>query len=410
MKLATILFSSFTLWMVACLVAVDVCLIYIKPLQYVEIGGIVNTDQDPLGVKLDKLTNDRRHADLVLLGSSLGMMLTRADYCMAEHKGDRSKLNHYDTRMEYLEKLFANKLHAPCNSFNLAVPACMISDDSGILDYLIESNRRPQKLLLTLAPRDFVDNHIPPADATTYRHCLERRRQWSNKLLDIASPSISFADKVSGALSEMWRYWRVRSDYRAAVEFISCNFAERAPTLFATANHASYSRDNLKNIKLKFKDTTGIFNDEKLPPAKIQQCLDTYKEAYNPLNRHRMDEQFKFLDSMLERARKEKIDTTVAYMPLTAENLALLPVPVAEEIRRACAANHVSFIDLNHPQLFTSDDFTDGAHLNSRGAAKFCNALTSELSSLNSGNHASGDASQGSTVRSIVSNQRIGTN
>jgi lysophospholipase L1-like esterase len=167
-------------------------------------------------------------------------------------------------------------------------------------------------------------------------------------------------------------------------------------------------------MKLKIKETTGFFIDDKLPPEKIQQCLDTYEEAYNPVNRNRMEEEFKYLDSMLQRARKLNIDTTVAYMPLTAQNLALLPTPVADEIRsrlkKDCEQNGAHFIDLNNPEIFKTDDFTDGVHLNSRGAAKFCNVLTSELSSLNGSNYASRDSSQSGTVRSIAGDQRVGTN
>jgi hypothetical protein len=391
--LAARLLSSPAIWIVLCLLAVDACVTYAKPLQYVQYGWIINTNEDPLGTKLNAMVSDRRKFDIVLIGSSLGMSLCRADYRLPEYAGDQKKIDTLSTQIKYLDGILQNKLGRKVTTFNLAVPGSMISDDHAILEYLLENNLTPGQLLLTLAPRDFLDNHFS-AETSLYRQALELRsdpliglKSSAKKLFDMSAHSSSPAARLNDCLSELWAYYRVRADYRRLVEYIACNWTERPPTLYdaVKTDSSTYSRNNLKTLKFSIP-TSKFSNDNRVAPAELHLRLNGYRQAYNPVNHKRMQQEFGYLNQLLSCARRNNIPTIVAYMPLTADNLALLSPSAAEEIKtklkNACDENGVTFLDLNNQRLFANSDFVDDVHLNCHGSAKFCDTVADELQQM----------------------------
>jgi hypothetical protein len=389
------IFCSPAIWIIICLLAVDLCVTYAKPLQYLQITGFPTfTDDDPLSKKLDKLTAQTTQPDLVLIGSSLGMTLYRADYRLPGESHDRAKRDMLSTELRYLDKLLADKLAKPITTFNLALAGGMISDDYAVLDYLVTHNATPPQILLTLAPRDFVDNHFS-AETSSYRRSLGFRndpligfKTTASNVGKILSNSNSLSEKTDACLSELWAYYRVRSNYKSMVEYIASNCAERAPTLYGVskAAAATYSRRNLQNVRFTLLDNNSApvnsDPDKKISQRDFELRLNSYRESYNPLNRDRMDQEFGYLDQLLQCATANHIGTTVAYMPLTAENMALLPASAEREIRTkleaACHRYQIPFINLNKPELFTSSDFIDDVHLNSYGSVKFLKALVDQ--------------------------------
>jgi lysophospholipase L1-like esterase len=51
-------------------------------------------------------------------------------------------------------------------------------------------------------------------------------------------------------------------------------------------------------------------------------------------------------------------------------------------VRDAAASSHISFVDVTTPGTYSEQDFSDGFHMNERGAARYTRMLSAALSNV----------------------------
>jgi hypothetical protein len=86
-----------------------------------------------------------------------------------------------------------------------------------------------------------------------------------------------------------------------------------------------------------------------------------------------------FLDKLLTVAGERKIKPILLNMPLTPENLALMPPGAYERyldcLRTMANTHNVPLVDLNGDPRFAHSDFYDTAHMNATGGRKLLDAI-----------------------------------
>ena len=260
----------------------------------------------------------------------------------------------------------------------LAVPAAVTSDQLFILRELIAAGKAPKLIVLTVAPRDFIDNEIgdkidqtPTARVLTFNS--HNKDFWPHALSMAAFAACLKAHSTYDDL--------VRRHFQRWISDMVCartghpknlwdathkiDLTEALPT---TDQATSWQADQMRQRVA----SADVFN-----AAVLKRDLQSYASRYQPHNQPRFDKQVSALDDLLATARAAKIDVLLVEMPVTPDNLALLTA--AQKANLQLAIKHlatkydVDFIDYNAPNkaLFALSDFNDSVHLNKAGSQHF---------------------------------------
>ncbi|MBS2010013.1 MAG: hypothetical protein JST01_23395 [Cyanobacteria bacterium SZAS TMP-1] len=123
------------------------------------------------------------------------------------------------------------------------------------------------------------------------------------------------------------------------------------------------------------------------PISQFEDNSKEYTARYNPFKQKLFDSQMGYLDKFLALARQLGIKVLLVNMPLTRDNLALIPAGkyqlYLDSVRRAAAANDAAFIDYNDDKTFTREYFNDMVHLNGYGSRRFFQMVGDEIKKLN---------------------------
>jgi hypothetical protein len=108
-----------------------------------------------------------------------------------------------------------------------------------------------------------------------------------------------------------------------------------------------------------------------------------YKQRYKKPDRETFRTQMYFLRKLAEYCHRERIELVVVNMPITDQNVQILPPGVYKNYVSSLvefAWNHnVVFYDLCDFNKYTKDDFHDTVHLNAFGARKFFDCLLTAI-------------------------------
>jgi hypothetical protein len=106
-----------------------------------------------------------------------------------------------------------------------------------------------------------------------------------------------------------------------------------------------------------------------------------YRSRYNPFKRKTLIQQTTYLEKFLRLANDNNTRVYLLNMPLTSDNLSLLPATAYDQylhsIEAAAAQYGAVVVDLNRPSLFAKNDFCDPIHLNGNGGMKLCRMVAS---------------------------------
>lgn len=372
--------SSFLLLLLI-LFLVDCGVRYAKPLRYMEMGGYVPSDQNPLADKFDALRSEAHKTKILLLGSSLPMFAAVcADYRMGELT---TPTIGYDactyTKAKYLEDLLKTMVGADLPVFNYCGNGCMASDAYVAVEGSIKNGMKPKVVILALAPRDFIDNFALPTKETSYFDFFQKQRG-DDKHFNLATLNIE--DVFNKSLADVWSYYKLRPDYHTFFSLAASDSLHRAPTLYS-ATHRNPLEPDAVQLKLmafgafKLADVTG---DEE----KKRKCLESYNRCYNPINLRRFNAERDYLRKTLAYCRQHNILPVVVNMPRTARNQAILPpwfqAQYLSTLTDTCKQFDCPFYDLNKEPIFTEADYRDSVHLNGDGGLKVFNLLAAQLS------------------------------
>lgn len=373
--------SSFTCWLIFCMVGLDWVIQTVKPLQYIKTKRYVPLEQNPLVSKLPAFFDSNNRPQLLVLGSSLPMeAIARYD---AEYTGSFDEKNldavRKYTGASYLEHLIAEKNGTSMTAFNLTCVACMASDAELILRRVVEAGRAPQIVIFGIGPRDFIDNIVPAVGKTPVCRLLTNRITLP-EIITQARPLDETRDLLMGQLVYLYK---VRGDYKTMLTGWACDLLSHPADLYESNQLAKIEKQQTQTELPQ----TALKSSSK-PAMKRSQFADLpeWKERYLPANFERFEKEKTSFENMLATCKKNGIRMIVVNMPLTSENKKLIPDKLyaryKNEVCKLPAKFGDELIDLDSNKAFKLSDFYDSAHVNSQGGKKVQDLMVSSAKTL----------------------------
>jgi hypothetical protein len=321
-----------------------------------------------------------RHPDVILMGSSLMMM--------ALHGADATYLNtpqnvaiHH--RSAYLEKLVSEKLKAPMSTFAFALGGQMVSDAFVLAETLFHGEKKPRTIVYGIAPRDFMDNMMPsPASTETFRYM-----QRVGDLRGLAMTArTSFWEQTEWCLGQICFLYNHRPDF----VYLQNKYARQILANVCGIRGLDYVHTPvpLRRIALlELPEDEGLNDLSIMPysygPKLYYDNLPEYRMRYKTFKPKLFNTQLSYLERLLKFARAEGIDVVLVNMPLTQDNVNLMPPgfynTYKTRIGQLAGQYHASLWDLQDTTTFPKQFFADSVHLNGRGGMKFFEVLAEKL-------------------------------
>ncbi len=281
-----------------------------------------------------------------------------------------------------LEQAFGTRIGSPVTLAMAAVPGSMVSDQYYLLKEAVSQNRAPALVILTLAPRDFIDNDVGlKLEETPLRRVLSFLS--SNR--HFLPPCLS-AEGWQKCIDSHRRFFALMQKRlrRGAVSW-SCTLLNREESLWfaqqkmlskAASKSNTGTSETVPNSKPNMDEQEKILVDD----------LNLYRRRYLPINRELLSLQMNHLEELLILASKENIGVVVFFMPLSRANREMLPDEWLKQFSYHCKQKVNSFgfdiYDLNeigYQATFDRSDFVDSVHLSVSGAEKFYDIFVQKL-------------------------------
>lgn len=310
----------------------------------------------------------KQRPTVMLLGSSLIMhpfwaMDAQSDAHIAD-------IFHYHGSKALESKLAA--LGAPSQRvYSLAIFGQMVSDAFIYVDGFLKGDKKPDVLLLGIAPRDFSDADLPAPIATfTFKRLvgLENFAKYADSYLPGWQDKADFvATHCCYFYGKRWRLQHeVEKGINKAYAFLGM------PTEKASLAQNADPAKNTAGFML-----TGS-NEERWTNSTKE-----YRRRYHDIANRDLSIQEGFLNKLLAVCAERHIKVVVVNMPLTAANRELLPPGFyqnfCDKIQTIAARPNVKFVDLGASPDFTNDDFWDTAHLNHFGGHKLVDRVAKQI-------------------------------
>lgn len=320
----------------------------------------------------------KRPPDIFIFGSSQMGGVQAADAKALGHSLDWV-LDHHSVTME---KNLDSKLGIAGSSvFICGLPGAMVSDYYLIARALFSKERKPALVILTVAPRDFIDNFLPQISAT------EPFRFFSPYLAtDKAAYALMFPDFSDRVRWQWQQFLRLRN---------ICRFADLSKQIsnYLPSNIVPSAGNAITNPWL-----FSLNSDDAVRPGQCvvspnmpQTFVDNSKEyarRYRNCKPPFFQEELRFFDACLSLLQNQGTKILVVDMPLTFANRCQLPPQFWDQFRQylknSCAKkNRARCLDLSDSSDFIQSDFVDTVHLNARGGAKLLQILVNFIADNN---------------------------
>lgn len=339
--------------------------------------------------------NEGRRTDVVVLGTSLIAAINHRLYTSpyslykAEHVPSFAK-----APCDNLHMHLANALNIPKEKISIsmpAVPAAMMTDQLLILQKLIEKNKKPKLLVLTVAARDLIDNNCPsPRNSPVARIFL-----FHSKNKNFLPRSFRFEDLASCWDGHTMFTELVRTDCLRKTRSAICELTGHPENLWIATNVDFRKNLEIQNLQ-KQKNTAppaigSTFADRpefgrKNTANAFSADIKDYSNRYLPFNRKLMENQFEAYLEILKSAEKANIRVVVIWIPVSKPNTDLLNVELLKEVKSRCFAaankNNANAYDLEtevkklHGASMVIDDYYDSVHVNKAGAEKLIGPIS----------------------------------
>jgi len=314
--------------------------------------------------KLDRyLTEEKgKNGNLVLmLSSSLGQCAANmADYkCYGLPNPEDESFRAY-AKFLYLDSLLnSGNQKKRWRTLNLSQRGNMASEDLLLLEAALAAGLRPKLVIYLTSPRDFVDRLHSDYGQSIIARSIKLRCQnlWDFK--QSARENLSFlADQYLPVYA-----------FRAQ---IAKSLAARASAIIGQFWPRVEQLQPMLAPQFKaIKDIAGTAD-----PIMSSE----YKKRYLPVNWRRWQQETDSLKEMKTLCRKTRIPLLVVAMPLSKENLHILPADFLLKHQEALVSNcSPDFLDLCSDNSFQSDDFLDPVHLRSSGGIKLAQKVAAEI-------------------------------
>lgn len=398
--------SSFTCWLLVCIVGLNWFIQSVKPLQYIKTTRYVPLEQNPLVSKLPAFFDAKERPELLVLGSSLPMeAIARydAEYTGTFNEKSLNEVRQY-TGAKYLEHLIEQKNGTKLSAFNLTCVACMASDAELILRRAIDAGRSPKIVIFGMGPRDFIDNIAPPAGKSPVCQLLSNR----TSLREIFSEARTLEETRDLVLGQLVYLYKVRTDYKTMLTGWACDLFAHPADLYESNQLAKLNQkaDAEKTLAAPAKPIEAQAAKPTVTQArdvcKIGQTTDEtsvetqkrgqfadlpeWKERYLPANVGRFEKEKASFQKMLDTCNRKGIRMIVVNMPITNENKEIIPKKLFQRYQNEVCTMPAQYgdemLDLDGTGAFQLSDFYDSAHVNAQGGKKVQDLMVSSAKTL----------------------------
>jgi hypothetical protein len=311
--------------------------------------------------------------EVVLFGSSQLGGVNAADAKLLSRKLDWV----LDHRCQIMQQALAQRIGSPVSVFVCGLPGAMISDH-----YLISRSlfpfKKPSLVILTVAPRDFIDNFLPEISSTEPYRFFSRYLQSDEVVKKLMLPS--WNDQLQNAFTSTFPLknisslfaWRTALDGLLGVVHLK---------LGGVAANQSLPNQTGWLFSLNSNDCVRPGQCVVLPnmPTDFIDNSTEYAKRYRNCNPPVYRQEMQYLTEYLKYCREQKIRVLLVDMPLTELNRKLLPAvfwaSYKSGINTACKQYGASYLDLSTDSDFRINDFVDTVHLNATGGTKLVNKV-----------------------------------
>ena len=321
----------------------------------------------------------KRKPDVVLLGSSL-MIAAQNDCDATFFNVNFDAVKHY--RSLYLESKLSKAKGRDVKTASFVIGGQMASDGYAIIKALLSKHSAPETIVWGVAPRDFLDATLTHSDETETVKLMSRIADEENLL----QKKLPFWSRIEKSLKKVSAIYGKNEELRAvhqqaveqtlsAVTPVSYTPGMQAPAWLLHQASLSLPEDN--------KAGQWIVRPCQYKGAEPTDNRAEYEARYRPFKPLLFQEQLRCYEEALKEAHRQGTNILVINMPLTPDNLRLLPPGVYDlylnNIRKSAALCNARFLDLDNSKDFSGRDFSDPVHLNGFGAIKFMNIVANSL-------------------------------
>ncbi len=322
--------------------------------------------------------------EIVICGSSQIGGLQAADARVLNKPIDFVENHHCDV----LERDLKSTMGVNPYVFISALPGAMVSDHFAIAKSLFASRGKPALLILTVSPRDFIDNTLPGAGAT------EPYRFFSSRCDLSAFTDLAYND----AWSRMSHFASNELPLRrltVAVDNASKLWSEKnnCASVDTIGGAGGDNQNSQTDVSSQVKFVMGGYQGNIRPgqavlyPNNLKIFVNNvgdYKKRYRNTHPANYEAQMAYFKNYLNFLSDQGVRVLVVGMPLTQQNREILPGDFWQEFRGrillSCGSAGADWLDLSDSPDFSVDDFVDTVHLNADGGVKLAKEIAARIS------------------------------
>ncbi len=313
---------------------------------------------------ISKFKSKKSPPNVVLLGSSL----MRMPFYLSDLKYVK---NHPQYEYYSWSRTLHNLLHAKgfpnATVFNLSIDGAMASDICLINRKLLQGTKIPEWIIYGVGPRDFVDNLFTQETRTAVFERLFT-------INDLWSAQDGFSMTLSEKLDMLIEKFCYLYDQKEDVQLILMHFCSRLitpvlPTGTKQSNNYVVTADGLKLCS----DSSDTW----------QKSIEEYRKRYRNCSYIQFNKQKEYFQDFCRESQQKGINVLLVNMPITKDNLDLIPAPAFVEYQKMIAESGqcpgISLLDLQRSEKFPKRFFRDTVHLNENGGDELCKLLSDAL-------------------------------
>ena len=250
-------------------------------------------------------------------------------------------------KAQYLEKKLDELGMTHAQVLNMSIIAAMSSDYLMMLENLLKEDCKPDLIVCSVAPRDFVclahgANFVSATYVRNQLAYIEKTfpELQFGKQLGTASPVFNMIAEEHFKLLNGWQAMKACA-------------TSKTLSVLATALQKSPLKDRFDQSLLRTWSHEPLTYDYLPcygPRTNVLGDIEQYKGYYKPVNWSGYAVQKDAYDRLLALAASENIPVVVVSMPLTDANLALLDQPLLEsyrhDVREIAQKHHAAFYNL----------------------------------------------------------------
>lgn len=314
---------------------------------------------------------------VVLIGSSL-ILAPLWSVDVADGAFFKDCMQHHTS--SHLEKLVDRPV------VSLATAGQFVSDTYLITEKLLNGKQRPSVLIYGVAPRDFMDDTTGGLAMTSVFDSLVETKDFSkiDKLF-----FNNFDERGDFVLNRSVFLYRKRGRYQAKVQDFAAKFEDKMLAQLPVSNQAGSVTGASTDANTKPASSANLAtNADPLAnfllggdrDAVWKQSIEEYAKRYKHFNAKQFDKQKECFRALTALCAERKIKLCVVAMPLTDDNLKLMPPGLYQRyisfVKEATKEAAVPFLDLQSAKAYDESNFYDTVHLNSKGGEKFLSTVS----------------------------------